>query len=211
MFLIANKFIIKIEEIEDLNAVITHMSNERLLSIEASAISRLQELVESGAGGWGNSIKHYRSMEAALLYSLRATPERGPRVIVWSSHITINARAKDHNQHNAIRILCLCASSAPASSATARAAHTRHFRPPHKNSIPLRIVNTHLLYAIAVMIENTLFHGVEWLTYALSIGHPATGHQMLCSFWWLGIKVIHAFQKWILVAAALRAGTRCSS
>ena len=51
MFLIANKFIIKIEEIEDLNAVITHMSNERLLSIEASAISRLQELVESGAGG----------------------------------------------------------------------------------------------------------------------------------------------------------------
>ena len=66
-----------------------------------------------------------------------------------------------------------------------------------------------LLHVAAIVVENALFNGLELLSYAFGVEHPATAFKMLCNLWWLGFKVVHAFPLWILFPAAFRAGAHC--
>lgn len=70
--------------------------------------------------------------------------------------------------------------------------------------------DVNLLYVVlhvgAVLIENTVFHGLEWFAYAFGVGRPATAQRLLCNFWWLGFKMVHVFPLWILVPAAFQIG-----
>ena len=63
-----------------------------------------------------------------------------------------------------------------------------------------------LLHILATVIENILFHGLELLSYAIGVGHPATAFKLLCNLWWLSFKVVHAFPLWILLPASFGAG-----
>ena len=205
----------EIEELEDFNAVI--MSNERLLAIEASEISSLQEVISSL---WQlNQTQTVNQSDAVLqrAFNVSSTGEldflllEGPTLrAVLERKIAINTiRYALFVFVRPVLLLLALLLELLTLAVFVRLTSARY----QSESAPEAPTALYLvLHVVSVAIENTLFHGVEWLAFALGVGHPATSHQLLCSFWWLGLQVLHAFQLWILVPATIRAGSvSCST
>ena len=195
-------------EIEDINSVV--MSNERLLFLETGEIANLREAItylwqlEQTLGPTASTAVVQRTLNLSapldsvlILENLKLVLSREiicnairhallavvrPAVLFLALLLELLALVA------IVRCRCTCCGSESAAKA------------------PSVLYLYFVFHVAALAIENTFFHGTEWLAYELGIGHPATAHRLLCSLWWLGFKVIHAFPLWILVPATIRAG-----
>ena len=200
----------EIEELEDLNSVT--MSNERLLCIEASEIANLRELISNL---WQLNQTPTVNESGSVLqrtFNLSSTSEldflllEGPTLLaVLERKIAINAmRYAFFVFVRPVLLLLVLLLELLTLAAFVRLTSARY----HCKSTPETPTALYLvLHVVSVVIENTLFNGVDWLVYVLDVEHPATSHQLLCSFWWLGLQVLHAFQLWILMPATIQTGS----
>ena len=192
---------IGIEDFQDLNSV--EMSNERLLRLEASEILSLREVItwmwrletdlkfderqlnlSTPLSSTLETLRHILKRQVAL-NDLRYALMVFARPVVLFLALLLELLALG------VLVRLTCARKRHRITCAESSSSTYSYL---------------VLHVAACTIEDALFHAPEWLAFAFGVRHPATAHRLLCSFWWLGFNIIHAFPLWILLPVAFRAG-----
>lgn len=195
------------EELEDINSV--EMSNEMLLLLEANEIPRLQEIF---ATMW----QIEQNIDDADDERERAQKAFNLTAPLDSTLETLTFFIERQVALNAMRyalVVCVRPAVLLLALLLELLAFVVLVRVEHKSANGASLVPSTLylvLHVGACVVEDSLFHALECLANAFGIRHPATAHRLLCSFWWLGFKVVHAFPLWILLPATIRAGRYCT-